>query len=252
MKKRKNKKLIIIIFLLIISIFALFYFLINDNNKDFFILSDIKNITANIFEINKKDISNKDIISEINNDYKKEIDNLKDTLNLNKLNSDKHLINSIVIKRSTNYWYDIITIDKGKKDNVKVGLAAINSSGLIGRVTNVTNNSSDIKLLTNSKYNNYISVKFDYEDKDYYGLINGYNYKNNELNLINVIGNFDKEKIKDINVTTSGLSDLFASGLLVGKIKEIKKDKFGLSNVIKIVPSADFNELNIITIVGDK
>lgn len=251
MKKKKNKKVIIYIFLLIISVFILFCFLINDNNKNFLILTDVKNITANISGIGRKS-ANKDVINEIDNDYKKEIDNLKNTLKLNKLNSDKKLINSIVIKRSTNYWYDVITIDKGKKDNIKVGLAAINSNGLIGRVINVTNNSSDIKLLTNSKYKNYISVKFEYDNNEYYGLINGYDYKNNELSLINVIGSFDKEKIKDINVTTSGLSDLFSSGLLVGKINEIKKDKFGISNIIKIKPSVDFNELNIITIVGDK
>ena len=91
------------------------------------------------------------------------------------------------------------------------------------------------------------------DDKPYYGLIDEYSAQKNELLLKNVIGDFDIEKIKNVNVVTSGLSDSFSSGLLIGKIKEVDKETYGISNTLKITPSANFNDLKILTvIVGEK
>ena len=257
LKKKKKYKLFIYL-ILIFLIFILFYYFINDNSKNNVLLNSMKDLSASIsnitsFSFTKNNNDNKELVKEINNDYKKEIKNLKNILQLNSLNSDKNFINATVIKRSNNYWYNIITINKGKNDNIKNGYAVINNVGLIGKVIKVNKFTSDVKLLTTTDYENYISAVFTYENNDYYGLIDKYDYKTNELILKNVIGDFDKEKIKDINVTTSGLSDSFSSGLLIGKIKNIKKDTFGLSNIIILTPTFDFNNLNIVSVVeGDK
>ncbi|MBQ9024481.1 MAG: rod shape-determining protein MreC [Bacilli bacterium] len=259
MKKTKKKKYkFIMVFLSIILVFVLFYIFINDNVKNNYLTSNLNDLTANIFKITTisfiKDNNNynKDVKKEINNDYKKEINKLKDTLNLNSVNSDKNLINATVIKRNTNYWYNTITIDKGYKDNIKLGYAVINKNGLIGKIINVNKNTSDIKLLIALKKDNYISAKFIYDNNEYYGLINKYNLKKNELTLTNVIGEFDINKLKNTNVVTSGLSDSFSSGLLIGKIKDIKKDTFGISNTIILTPTVNFNNLDIVSVVGDK
>ena len=147
---------------------------------------------------------------------------------------------------------DTLGIDKGYKDNIKLGYAVINKNGLIGKIINVNKNTSDIKLLIALKKDNYISAKFIYDNNEYYGLINKYNLKKNELTLTNVIGEFDINKLKNTNVVTSGLSDSFSSGLLIGKIKDIKKDTFGISNTIILTPTVNFNNLDIVSVVGDK
>lgn len=255
--KRKNKIIIFIIFITLIL--SLFYFFINDKVKNNIILENINDISANVFNASsfsffKKDNNyNLDVKNEINNDYKKEIESLKKVLDLNKVNSDKNLINASVIKRNINYWYNTITINKGKKDNIKIGDAVINSNGLIGKVININKHTSDVKLLISLNDDNYISAKFSYDNNDYYGLIEKYDFKNNELILKDVIGTFDKEKIKDINVVTSGLSDTYSSGLLIGKIKDIKTDSLGLSNNIILTPTVNFDNIDIVSIVvGDK
>ena len=255
--KRKNKIIIFIIFITLIL--SLFYFFINDKVKNNIILENINDISANVFNASsfsffKKDNNyNLDVKNEINNDYKKEIESLKKVLDLNKVNSDKNLINASVIKRNINYWYNTITINKGKKDNIKIGDAVINSNGLIGKVININKHTSDVKLLISLNDDNYISAKFSYDNNDYYGLIEKYDFKNNELILKDVIGTFNKEKIKDINVVTSGLSDTYSSGLLIGKIKDIKTDSLGLSNNIILTPTVNFDNIDIVSIVvGDK
>ncbi len=252
-KKKFYQRIITCIILIILLYMGLFYFISDDRNNNFLfkIIKDASSIIYRIRIVNNNDNSN--LISEINKDYEKEIENLKKTLDLNNTLSDKVLKNATIIKRSTVYWYNIITIDKGKKDGIKEGYAAINYNGLIGKVIKVNNTTSDIKLLTNKSDNDYISALFYIEDKPYYGLISGYDIENNELYLKNVIGDFDINKIKGINVVTSGLSDSFSKGLLIGSINDIKKDTYGISNIIKITPASDFNNLNIITIIiGDK
>ena len=251
-KKKMIYKKIILFIILFITIFFLFYYFINDNSKNYFGLNTLKNITQNLFKIKHASKYNKELIKEINNDYLREINNLKKVLDLNKLNSDKKLINSIVIIRSPLNYYNILTIDKGKKNNIKNNLAVINESGLIGKIINTNNSTSDVKLLISFDNKDSISATFKYKDIDYYGLIYKYNSNKNELYLKSVIGDFNKEEIKDINVVTSGLSNSFSSGLLIGKIIDIKKDTFGLSNIITIRPSVDFNNINIVSVVGDE
>lgn len=251
-KKNKKKQKILIILFLIIIIFLLLYFFINDKEKNNFLFNSLKDLTADISKvtiINNKNKFNKEITTEINKDYQNEINNLKKTLDLNTVNSDKEFINATVIKRSTKYWYDIITIDKGKKDGIKVGNAVINSEGLIGKVIKTNNKSSDIKLIISTNRDNYISASFTYEDNVYYGIIDKYDTNKNELILKDVIGDFNKDKIKNVNIVTSGLSDSFSSGLLIGKIKEANKDKYGLSYTFSLSPASNFNNINIVSVI---
>lgn len=260
MKNRRNKKrkkiyerIITCVLLIILVCISLSYF-ISDNRKNNFLFSFIKDISASVYRvgtINTDDSNN--ISNEINKDYEKEIEALKETLNLNNTMSDKKLENASIIKRSTTYWYNIITIDKGKKDGIKEGYAVVNSSGLLGKVIKANKYTSDIKLLTSKNDSNYISAVFYIDDVAYYGLINEYDIEKNELYLKNVIGDFDIEKIKNVSVVTSGLSESFSSGLIIGNIKDAGKDTYGISNVIKVTPSADFNDLKIVTVIkGDK
>ena len=256
-KEKKYKSKIIVILLFLVIIFTLFYFLINDKEKDNFITNTLKDITSYISKITSfsflKDTNyNKDLVKELNNSYKKEIESLKETLNLNKTNSDKTLINAVVTKRSLNYYYDIITIDKGKKNGIKLGNTVINNNGLLGVVIKVNNYSSEVKLLTSLNKENYISSSFNYENKDYFGIIKDYDYKNNILTMTSVIGDFNKDKLIGNNVVTSIVSEKIVSGVLIGKIKDINKDTFGISYIISLTPSVNFNYIDVVTVLGDK
>ncbi len=253
-KNKKRKKYIFLTIILFLVVTGSFYYFLNDNRNNNLLFKFSKDLSANIIKtFNLKSDSTKNnknsVSNEINKDLEIEIKNLKDTLELNKVHSDKVLVNASIIKRSTAYWYNIITIDKGSKDGIKKGNAVINKSGLVGKIIKVNNSTSDVKLLISKKDNNYISAMFYIDDIPYYGLIDEYNIEKNELLLKNVIGDFDIEKVKNKNVVTSGLSDSFSSGLLIGKIKETQKETYGISNTLKITPAANFNNLKILTVI---
>ena len=240
-KKNKNKKYILIVVVGILSIVITYVLLISNT-----FLDNLKGITASIF--NTKDNSSKIVESAEIKDLKNEIKELKKLNDIDTVLTDKKIINASVIKRSTPYWHNMITINKGRKDNIKKGYGVMSDNGLIGEVSIVNNNTSEVKLITNTD-NHYISGKFNYNGKDYYGIIKKYNVIKDELYLENVIGDLNKEII-NLDVITSGLSSNMPSGLLIGKIVEIKKDKYNLSNTIKIKMHADIDDINLVRVVG--
>lgn len=257
-KKKNNKiylKILILIGIIGILFLSLFYFVSDKkNNIVFSCIKDISAFTSKIFyypynKLNEKYTkSDYDVIESENKTLKKEIDNLKKELDLKKILSDKTIVNASLIKRSTSYWYNMLSIDKGKKDGIKIGNAVMNNGGVIGKVISVSPNSSEVKLITSKHMDDYISAMFIIDNNSYYGLIDGYDIKKNEIHLKNVIGDFNSEII-GVNVVTSGLSDSFSSGLLIGKIKKLDKDNYGISNDIYITPSTNINDITIVSVI---
>ena len=240
MKKKSKKKNIInfIISIIVIFIIVISYFY---NNK----LLNLKNINTNIFDIsnnNKCETNNKEI-----NELKKEIEELKKINNTGKLLTDNNKINASIIFRNNSYWFNNITINKGKNDGIKKDSAVTSNGALIGYISHVNKNTSIVKLIT-SNDDNYISSKININGNDYFGIIKKYNLVKNELYLENVIGDIN---IKNEDVITSGLTLNMPSGIYIGKAKEIIKDKYNLSSTIIIEPGTDYNDINLVEVISN-
>ena len=185
-----------------------------------------------------------------NIELRRQLEALKDELNIDYSLTDYEYLNASAISRNVGYWYNKITIDKGSYNGVEKDMVVITSKGLIGRVINTTTFTSDVKLITTSDTNNKISVHISNGDTNLYGLINGYNYNDNVLELEGI------SNTKDVNigdkVYTSGLGGIFPSGILIGTVSEITTDSYDLAKVIKVKPSADFSDINYVSILKRK
>ena len=53
-------------------------------------------------------------------------------------------------------------------------------------------------------------------------------------------------------VYTSGLGGIFPSGILIGEVSEITTDSYDLAKIIKVSPSADFNDINFVSVLKRK
>ena len=157
-------------------------------------------------------------------ELQKEVTELKSTLELNSTLSEYSYVNATVVNRNIGYWYNSFTIDKGSKNGVKEGDAVITSEGLIGKVVNVSNFSSTVKLLTSDDVSNKISIKITSNDKKYYGLLIGYDV---DKNIYKIEGITESDKIKEGDmVTTTGLTDYFPGGILIGYVSKVVKDEY--------------------------
>ena len=111
---------------------------------------------------------------------------------------------------------DFILIDKGEKDGILEGMPVITQQKvLFGRVSEVYENFSKVMLISSKKSSFDVKIL----DKDISGVIKG---KGNFKIFLDLIPQ-DKEILNGDTVISSSMGGIFPSGLLVGRIKEIKK-----------------------------
>ena len=100
-------------------------------------------------------------------------------------------------------------------------------------------------MLTNSKFPVNISVKIKVNDKYVYGILN--KYDNGSYEVMGIVENI--EIPSGSKVVTTGLGNIFPSGLLVGYVDSVETDNFDLSKVVKVKSGVDFNDIGYVTIV---
>ena len=191
-----------------------------------------------------------DAIETENVELRRQIDALKNELNIDYTLTDYEYLNATVTSRSVGYWYNTITINKGSYNGIKKDMVVINSKGLIGKIIKTSTFTSDVRLITTSETNNKISVHISNGDNNLYGLINNYDYSKNLLEVEGISNTKDVD-IGDF-VYTSGLGGIFPSGILIGSVSEITTDSYDLAKIIKVKPSSDFTDINYVSILKRK
>ncbi len=199
------------------------------------------------YQILENKIGETDSIKAKNLELADEVDKLSKMLELNQTLSKDSYLNATVINRNLGYWYNTVTIDKGSKNGVEVDMPVVVSEGLIGKVSKVTNFNSTVKLLTSDDVNNKISVKINVDGKNVYGLLSGYN---KETGNFIVEGIADNTEIKKGSyVMTTGMGDIFPSGILVGKVASITTDNFDLAKTVEVKSDVNFDDIRYVTIL---
>ncbi|MFY4774724.1 rod shape-determining protein MreC [Metabacillus sp. RGM 3146] len=157
---------------------------------------------------------------------------------------------AVVIARNPDKWYEYITINKGSQQGISVDSAVITSKGLIGKIKSTDQFTSTVQLLSAQDRKNLISAIVQNKDgkgSKIYGLIEGYDNKSKKL-LLRHIGT-DMKIQKGQDVVTSGTGGVFPKGLSIGKVAEVQPDSYGLTKMAYVEPSADFYDLENISVV---
>jgi rod shape-determining protein MreC len=175
-----------------------------------------------------------------NNFLKSENEKLRNLINEN-INSDE-ILAKVLIDRESPFLKSII-LNKGTKDNVKMGMAIIDGVYLVGQIIEVNYTNSRALLLSdlNSKIPSVLAPQniqavVSGTGKDYGIIEHTKEDIENDLNKIDSI------------IYTSGLGGLFKPGIPIGKISKDSKNKVNFFS--------DFTQLNYIKIasfsIGDK
>lgn len=157
---------------------------------------------------------------------------LKKELNdLVNINYEEGIIAKVIL-RDMYSFYDELVINVGSKDNINIYDSVICNGSLVGIVTKVNDNTSNVKLIS-SNYN--ISVKI------------GNTYGNLNKGIITMVDKYSDISIGDL-VYTSGLDNIL-NNIYIGKVKDVSLDEDGLSNKV-IIEYEDNNYLNYVYVVG--
>ena len=160
---------------------------------------------------------------------------------INESSQSKDIYAKVLIDKNSPYLKSII-LNKGSKDNVKIGMAIVDDSYLIGKIIEVNYTNSRALLL--SDLNSKIPVLL--EPLDIHAVLSG---SGKDFGLIEYTKDGYDQQIsgEEIIVYTSGYGDLFKSGMPVGKII---KNKITGQNIVNFF--SDFKQLNYIKIVSYK
>ncbi|OJG18783.1 rod shape-determining protein MreC [Enterococcus canis] len=217
----------------------------------------VQNAVSSVGDLINTYQENKDLKAKIdsydeavikNKNYEKEIDQLKQELELNETLTSYDKVTANVITRSPDTWQDMLIVDRGSKDGIEVNMAVMSQKGLIGRVIEVNALSSKVELLTSANQNaNHFPVRISSKDGNAYGLLKSYDEDHQAFVVSQLTGNTDLKK-GDV-VQTSGLGGNSPADLLIGTVEEIKPDKFGLERQVYVKPYSELYDISVVTIV---
>lgn len=224
------------LFLLLILLTITYFTLLNNEiiTKPFLYFKDLLFYPSHA---KAKDINlSNSFYDSIINSLIEDIDNLKKINNINLSISEFDVVNSTVIERNKEYWFNTLTINKGKIDGIEVDMAVVDSNGLIGRISMVTKNTSVVKLITTNDTKSKISAVILNKNEKIYGVINGYD-SNNNLLFLTITSNIKIEE--NSKVETTGMGGVFPSGILIGNVYDVIKKDDGVTNVVRVKPTSN-------------
>jgi len=148
-----------------------------------------------------------------------------------------------VIARGINQNQNLLTINKGLKNNFKTGMIAVVENGLVvGKLINVMPEISHLLLLNDSKSEVSASIL---KNNSLTGVVKGKIDLSLELEFI------PKEQDLEVGdiIITSGIEEQIPSGLLIGEVGEITQDERDLFRKATIWQPVDIKNITIVNII---
>lgn len=241
---KKNKRLMTIILL---SMFLIFFMNQRINLKINNFIKDIIFFPYHVFAIEEKLDKDKMFLESELANKNKELLELKELLKLSELISTYKIINATVINRNMEYFYDEVIINKGTSDGIKNDMVVINNQGLIGKILKANKNNSIVKLITSADVYNMLSIQINLDKKYVYGILNEYDENTNSF----IIEGIDENIPIEVGslISTTGLGNIYPSGINIGKVTRIQKDNFDLAYILKVEPLVDFNNFHYVAVL---
>ena len=178
------------------------------------------------------ELKSKDISSEITQYENKE---LKELINDYISSSDK-ILAKIIVDHDSPFLKSII-INKGSKDNIKIGTNIYDQSYLVGRVIEVNYKTSRVLLLSDLNSNVPVTIA----PQNVQAIITGSGDNFAEVKYLKqgLSNDFNEKSI----VYTSGTGAIFKSGIPIGKVKIEETDK---SQKFNVQFYSDFSQLKYV------
>ncbi|WP_415271493.1 rod shape-determining protein MreC [Candidatus Pelagibacter sp. Uisw_121] len=188
-------------------------------------------IEKELEKLKSKDLS-KQIISLENIRYKKLVDDY--------FIKNNEIVAKVLIDRNSPFLRSVV-LNKGSKNNIKLGMAVLDDEYLIGKIVEVNFFTSRVLLLSDINSKIPVSVS----PNDIQAIMSGDGKENATLQYIQGVDfeNNNDEKI----VVTSGAGGLFKSGILVGKINATENT---IMNSLRVDIYKDFTQLKYVKVIS--
>lgn len=146
-----------------------------------------------------------------------------------------------VVGRDVRHWYQSILVDKGLVDGVRRESAVVSGRGVVGKVIEAAPHLSRVLLIVdqNSRVGGVV------QNSRLSGIVEGFSKRSCRINYLPRRSRIEPGE----SVLTSGLGRIYPPGLLIGTIKKVYPEKFGLYQYADLEPAADFDRLEEVLIL---
>lgn len=150
-----------------------------------------------------------------------------------------------VVNNSTNHRNNYITLDKGSEQGIKINMAVITSTGVVGQVKEVSSNFCTVMSLLHSKTTISASIK---KDGSYGPLTwDGSDYEFATLSDIPT----HVKIIKGDTIVTSAYSLTFPENIPIGTVESFVRESGKYFYTVKVKLATDFKKLTHVYIVNN-
>jgi rod shape-determining protein MreC len=144
-----------------------------------------------------------------------------------------------------------LVIDLGSRNGIKKEMAVTSDKGLVGTISQVSNFTATVKLVTtlDSKdpNSNAIAATVEGNENKSFGMIESYNQEKGMF-LMTKIKSDDPLKVGD-TIISSGLGGEFPRFIVIGTVVSRQVGEFGLTDTAYIKPATEFSDWNELFVV---
>lgn len=153
---------------------------------------------------------------------------------------------AIVINNNYSKSKNQLTLDKGRKDSIKIDMGVISSKGLVGIVSDVSKNYATVQSILNTK--SKINAKL--KKSSHFGTLI---WNTEDPNVVQLIDIPRLAKLqKGDTITTGGRSTIFPEGVLIGTVKDFHSDKDDNYYYVNVDLFNDMTSLQYVYLIENK
>lgn len=206
--------------------------------------------TINELEEENKVLSQRvDALTDQNESYKKQLEDLDELNELVKLGQDYDQYETIaanVISSGSGNWFEEFIINKGTKDGILENMNVITQGGLVGIISEAGENYAKVRSIIDDS-SNVSAMSSSTSDTC---IVMGNQETMSEDSVIEVSHISKNSKMKDGDqLVTSHISSKFLEGLTIGTVKDITVDSGMLTKSAKLVPAVDFEHIKQVLVI---
>lgn len=167
---------------------------------------------------------------------------------------------TVVSKGGSTGWWRQIRLDKGRTDGLAAGDPVVTADGLIGRVSDLSATTAEVRLITDP--NSQIACRLDFVSPTtgvIRGILGGSGWGTSNPNLPELMYVIEPLRLRYLErdfdppprtrVVTSGLGGRLPDGLLVGYLLNSEIDANGLYRLGDVMPAADLATLSLVHVL---
>jgi len=185
--------------------------------------------------------------NELNNDNLKlkKVLELKDSIAYDTIASE-------IIGRDPKSLFDVLIINKGRKDGIDKNMPVISYAAgkraIVGKIVETSSLTSKVLTLQSPRF--YISSVLKNNENRFYTIVQGNNKKSNIARLLYIPKDYQFNENNNDYVYSSGDSLLFPKGIEIGKIIQVyPSKKYEIFKEADIKLSTDFSKLDYVLVL---